>query len=405
MTASNDRAIDGAALLDDIDWFLEQYVIYPTEHARHSHALWCAHTHLMECWESTPRLYFKSPEPGSGKTRALEVMKHIVANGLLAMDMSSAYLIRRISTNPQPTLLYDEIDTVFGPKAKEHEDIRAVINSGHRQGAIAGRCQMMGTKVAFIDLPSYGAVALAGLGNLPDTITDRAIVVPMKKRTRAERVKPWRIRTSEPQARELGERLAEWADSVRDAAMAYWPEMPPGVEDRNADRWEALLAVADLAGGRWPEAARAAAIADVTDKPAEKESQGVLLLSDIRGIFLAGNHYARNGQPAIKTQVLLKNLAMIPESPWKDIRRGGQQLDAIGLATRLRPYGIKSQDIRWRSETKGAAAMKGEAGGKSSDTVCKGYYRADFEDAWTRYVVPNQIPGGEGTEGGADATP
>ncbi|MGE0218415.1 hypothetical protein [Mycolicibacterium sp.] len=131
---TNKTTNNGAALLDDIDRFLERFVIYPTEHARHAHALWCAHTHLMDCWESTPRLYFKSPEPGSGKTRALEVSKYIVANGLLAMEMSAAYLIRRVSSSPMPTLLYDEIDTVFGPKAKEHEDIRAVINSGHRQG-------------------------------------------------------------------------------------------------------------------------------------------------------------------------------------------------------------------------------------------------------------------------------
>ncbi|MGE0218416.1 DUF3631 domain-containing protein [Mycolicibacterium sp.] len=244
-----------------------------------------------------------------------------------------------------------------------------------------------------MDLPAYCPVALAGLGDLPDTITDRAIVVPMKKRTKSERVEPWRSRLSEPEASELGERLAEWADSIRGTARDYWPELPAGVEDRNADRWEALLAVADLAGGRWPKLARAAAIADVTDKPGEKESQGVLLLSDIRGIFLANNLYASNGQPAMKTPMLLKDLAMIPESPWKDVRRGGLQLDAVGLATRLRPYGIKSHDIRWGSE-----------GSKGADTVSKGYYRADFEDAWTRYVLPNEVNGAEAATNGSAAT-
>jgi hypothetical protein len=62
-------SIDGAALLDEVDAFLGQYVIHPNEHVRHAHTLWVGHTHLMDCWESTPRIAFLSPEPASGKTR------------------------------------------------------------------------------------------------------------------------------------------------------------------------------------------------------------------------------------------------------------------------------------------------------------------------------------------------
>ena len=358
---------DGAALLDAVDCFLGRRVIYPSEHTRHAHVLWCAHTHLMDCWESTPRLYFKSPEAGSGKTRALEVSEHIVANGLLAMNMTPAYLIRCVSSTPRPTILYDEIDTVFGPKAKEHEDIRAVINSGHRQGAVAGRCMVMGNKVLLVDLPSYGPVALAGLGDLPDTIMDRAVVVPMKKRTSSEEVEPWRRRIDAPKAAELGKRLAIWADSIRAVARDYWPEMPEGVEDRDADRWEALLAVADLAGGHWPEIARAAAVADVADKPGEKESQGVLLLTDIRGIFMANNHYASNNKPALKTPILVSKLAAIEESPWKSINRGWRWTPAGWLCafghTGLNPatLGGELRPVRAsvRATTTGTLRMRG----------------------------------------------
>lgn len=155
---------DDPTLIDEIHDFLARYVIYPSEHAHVAHTLWIAHTHLMDCWQSTPRIHFKSPEPGSGKTRALEVSEHIVAQGLLAVDMTPAYLVRRIADpKNRPTLLYDEIDTVFGPRAKEHEDIRAVINSGHRKGAVSGRCEVHGRKVKVVELPSYSAIALAGL--------------------------------------------------------------------------------------------------------------------------------------------------------------------------------------------------------------------------------------------------
>ena len=57
--------------------------------------------------------------------------------------------------------------------------------------------------------------------------------------------------------------------------------MPDGVEDRDADVWEPLLAVADLAGGHWPNTARVAAVTVVTEAKTATPSIGVLLLRDI----------------------------------------------------------------------------------------------------------------------------
>ncbi len=71
-------SVDGARLLDNIRHFLARFVAYPTDHALTAHTLWIAHAHLMDCWESTPRLAFLSPEPGSGKSRALEVTEPLV---------------------------------------------------------------------------------------------------------------------------------------------------------------------------------------------------------------------------------------------------------------------------------------------------------------------------------------
>src|SRR5262245_23738782 len=53
--------IDGAELLNDVCAFLGRFICYPNEHAQIAHALWIAHTHLMEAWETTPRLAFLSP--------------------------------------------------------------------------------------------------------------------------------------------------------------------------------------------------------------------------------------------------------------------------------------------------------------------------------------------------------
>ena len=124
--------------------FLHRFVSYPSEHAHIAHALWCVHTHLMDRWEFTPRLAFLSAEPASGKTRALEITELLVPNPVVAVNVSPAYLFRKVGSEQGVTLLYDEIDTVFGPKARENEELRGLLNAGHRKGAVAGRCVVRG---------------------------------------------------------------------------------------------------------------------------------------------------------------------------------------------------------------------------------------------------------------------
>src|SRR4051812_7579037 len=247
----------GAKLLDDVQAFLSRFVSYPSEAARSAHALWIVHAHLMDAWESTPRLAFLSPEPGSGKTRALEVSELLVPNPVEAVNVTPAYLFRKVGAEEgRPTILYDEIDTVFGPKAKDNEEIRGLLNAGHRRGAVAGRCVVRGKLVETEEIPAYCAVALAGLGGLPDTLMSRSIVIRMRRRAPTEIVKPYRRRDEIVEGHELRDRVARWAASVVEQATASRPEMPASIVDRDADVWESLLAVADLAGGEWPELAR-----------------------------------------------------------------------------------------------------------------------------------------------------
>lgn len=377
-----EKQIDGAELLDEIDEFLSRYVIYPSEHMRHAHTLWIAHTHFMELWDSTPRIYFKSPEPSSGKTRALEVSEHLVLRGFIALNMSAAALIRKLGDKPEnrPTLLVDEVDTIFGPKAGDHEDIRGVINAGHRRSGTSSRCVVQGSNVEVVDFPAYGAVGLAGLDDLPDTIMSRAVVVSMKRRASGETVKPWRIREDEPKAVLLGARLAQWAVQVKQKLwdghqyVVAWPDMPEGIADRAADCWEALLACASFAGDHWPltcDNAALAALADLRDM-GEPTSTGVQLLADLHRIFLSKRGESlmkENTKPALKTPQLLKMLESLDESPWKSYRRDGTPLGSRDLSQLLKPYGIKSTNIWW-----------------STDANSRGYYLAAFEDAWSRYV-------------------
>jgi hypothetical protein len=158
-----------------------------------------------------------------------------------------------------PTVLFEEIDTVFGPKAKDsNEDVRGFLNAGHRKGAVFGRAVYLGNgKRRAEELPAYCAVALAGLGWLPDTILSRSVIIRMRRRHAGERVEPYRRRQHAAFGAEIRRQIECWARLRPE--IIDWPFMPEGIQDRDADVWEPLLAVADLVGGAWPVRAREAA--------------------------------------------------------------------------------------------------------------------------------------------------
>ncbi len=349
----------GAVILDAVHAFIGRFVAYPNKHARIAHALWIAHTHLMDAWDSTPRIAFLSPEPGSGKSRALEVTETLVPRAVEAVNVTPAYLFRKVAAEEgRPTILYDEIDTVFGPKAKDNEEIRGLLNAGHRKHSVAGRCVVRGKEVFTEEIPAYCAVALAGLGGLPDTILTRCVIVRMRRRAPNETVEPYRRRVNGPDGVRIGARLAAWMASIQDRITDAWPTLPDGIQDRDADVWEALLVIADAAGGDWPNRARAAAVALVAESKQSTPSLGIHLLVDLRKVF--GSH------DALATETILTALVAMTESPWGDLR--GKPLDARGLSHRLRPYGIAPKSVR------------------IGDTTPKGYSRDDLHDAWTRYL-------------------
>jgi hypothetical protein len=348
----------GRAMLQRVFEFIGRFVVYPSENTQVAHALWVLHTHLMDCWETTPRIAFLSAEPASGKSRALEITELLVPMPVMAVNMSPAYIFRKVGAGEGATILYDEIDTVFGPKAKENEEIRALLNAGHRRGAVAGRCVVHGKTVSTEEIPAYAAVAVAGLGWLPDTILTRAVIVRMRRRKSDEQIEPFRRRMVAPEAILIRDQIERWARGI--PAEIDWPKMPSYIQDRDADVWEPLLAVADLIGGDWPYRARQAAKALLEAAKDAEPSFGVLLLTHLKMVFGEADK--------MPTERILEKLHAIEEAPWSDLR--GKPLDSRGLARLLREYGIKSRVLR------------------INETTVRGYQRNDFADAWSRYIPP-----------------
>ncbi|KOV98175.1 MULTISPECIES: DUF3631 domain-containing protein [unclassified Streptomyces] len=377
--------IDGAALLNEVEAFHRRFNVFPTEAAYVAVTLWDAHAHLLDCFDSTPRIAFLSPEPGSGKTRALEIVETLVPQPMTAVNASAAALFRSVSSgNGKPTILFDEIDTVFGPKAGDNEELRGFLNAGHRRTGVTYRCIGDGGQQTVQAFPSYCAVAVAGLGSLPDTILSRSVIIRMRRRARNEKVEPFRARVHEAEGHKLRDRLAAWAEQARGFVMGAWPDMPDGVTDRPADVWEPLLAIADAAGGHWPERARAACVTLVTaSKANDKGSLGVRLLTDLRDHVMVGID-------RLPTIAILDRLNALDDAPWADLN--GKPLDNRRLSRMLAEYvTAHNEPITSRNI-------------KTAGSVLKGYYAADLADAWARYCPPppeSPLPPLPGTENAA----
>ncbi|WP_055695677.1 DUF3631 domain-containing protein [Streptomyces prasinopilosus] len=374
--------IDGTALLDEVEAFHRRFNVFPTEAAFVAVALWDAHAHLLDCFDSTPRIAFLSPEPGSGKTRALEIVETLVPQPMTAVNASAAALFRSVSAGTgKPTILFDEIDTIFGPKAGDNEELRGFLNAGHRRTGVTYRCIGDGGQQTVQAFPSYCAVAVAGLGSLPDTILSRSVIIRMRRRARNEKVEPFRARVHEAEGHALRDRLAAWAEQAREHVMGAWPDMPNGVTDRPADVWEPLLAVADAIGGHWPDRARQACVTLVKASQAnDKGSLGVRLLTDLRDHVMVGID-------RLPTVAILDRLNALDDAPWADLY--GKPLDNRRLSKMLAEYmTVDNEPIASRNI-------------KTAGSVLKGYYAADLTDAWARYCPPppeSPLPPLPGTE-------
>lgn len=360
----NKAGVELAEILDQLDALLGRYVAFPSSEARWAVAAWIVHTHALEAFESTPRLALLSPEKGSGKTRTLEVLELVVPSPLFTVNVSAAALFRKVSEG-KVTLLLDEADTYLGNKvAVAREELRGLVNAGHRRGAVAYRC-VVEKGVRVDEFPAFAPAAIAGIGDLPDTILDRSVVIPMKRRAPGELVVPFRHRRAEQETWELRDWLASWAEQSTEALGEYEPVMPAGIVDRPADVWEALIVIGDHAGARWSERLRAAAVRLNDARQGRDPSLGVQLLADCRSAFA--------GDERVTTDALLDRLHEMDESPWGDLR--GKPLDARGLAWRLRKYEVRPGDHRFEIGTR------------------KGYLREDFHDAWNRYLTPLSLSG------------
>lgn len=350
---------EGAQILDEVLDTLRQFVVFQNDHDAVACALHIAATHSQTAWEHATRLVLKSPQKRCGKSRAMDIHSSLSHRVLLTTNISVAALVHSITENDPPTVYLDEADTVFGAKTgTDHEDLRGILNAGFGRERPYMRYDPRGNVVE--SLPTFCMAVLAGIGDMPDTIEDRAVVIKLRRRGAGEYVRPYRIRRDRPQLAMLRDKLHLWVQTVSGALTEAEPDMP--VDDRDADKWEPLIAVADAAGGRWPGLSRwaCATVCGTSDDGAELDD-GVRLLRDIFVVF--------NGDERLTTEELIQRLRMLPEGGWGIGDYQVKGLKPISLAALLRPYGISSKTLRIDKRTP------------------KGFEQSQFTEAWARYCA------------------
>ena len=357
-----DGAADGTQLLEALDAFVRRFVILsPAQSA--AIALWVAHTYTFKFAAWTPYLNVRSAAPECGKSHLLEVLEFLVRKPWKVDGASPAVLYRKIEVE-KPTLLFDELDTTFKGDKEAAQAIRQVLNAGAKYNGTIAR--LVGENHMPKDFSVFCPKALAGIGNLPPTVSSRALPITLARKLPSERVEYLDHDSLDikSKAAELRKRLSDWTERVA-SNFKVPPEFPDTLSDRQKDGARILLAIADTAGGKWPSLARTVLCEIYGTRPSDDVSIGVQLLIDLRAIFGDEDELEK-----VATAELVERLARIETSPWSEWNRG-KAITGSGLARLLNPFGIFPKTIRIATVT------------------AKGYERVQFEEAWDRYCPRN----------------
>jgi hypothetical protein len=367
-----------ATLLDALCGVLRRFVVFPLPEQAEAIALWVAHTWAFSASEFTPYLVVTAASKRSGKSRVLEVLKLLARNPKLTQSGSAAALVRSVNETNPPTILLDEIDRVYSGKGGDAESAQSLcqfLNAGFERGATFLRCVGQGSNQQPKEFPAFCPKAVAGVTLdqcLPDTVQDRSLLIELERQSREHRAERLRKRDAEAVTGPIVAQLKEWAANpeVIDALKAARPDLPDELNDRQQDICEPLVAIAELAGGEWPERGRKALVRLCAG--VEDVDLGVKLLADIKYVF------DEKGADKLTSKELLDALVAIEDgSPWAKwwsdaLKHGQVQIAASSLARKVKRYKIKPRTIKI----------------EGCEETAKGYHRSDFESAWKRYLLP-----------------
>lgn len=344
--------VDGQILADELAALLKKHCVLE-DHEIDAIVLWVISSYAIDSFRIFPRLALISPEKRCGKTTTLEVIASICKNSLSTSNLTPAAIFRYIDKH-MTTLLIDEADTFMNGRDKE---LTGLINSGHtKSGAKVLRCD--GKDFSPKPFNTWAPMLLASIGDLPDTIMDRSVVINLRRKKSYEHVDKLSATLAED-SKHLRQKIKRWCidNTPNIAACQSTPESVGN--DRAADNWLPLHVIAAQINKDWEGRATKAYRSSTSVPELELPTE---LLKDIKEIF------TETKNDKVRSKTLIEKLTSDPEKIWNTLP-SSNALTLRSLAKMLRPYGIKSKVLRFSE------------GGTS-----RGYVTSDFADAFERYL-------------------
>lgn len=346
----------------DVKWMVDQikkqigyYCILPDNYLVPL-VTWIIGTYCFNSFRIFPKLCIYSPQKRCGKSTLMEVIDALSHSALMASNVSPA-VIYRIIESYQPTLLLDEADTWLVGR-NVNDEMRGIINSGHtKTTARVLRCE--GDKSEPKAYSTWSPMAIGMIGKPPPTIVDRSIMVSMRRKLKNETVFKLPV-DYKANCEELRRAILRWSIDNAEKIRSIQISPPRLNNDRAMDNWTSLMAIAQHIGAPLITELNQSYFA-INNEDTDEEDIGVELLNDIKSVF------EKLGVEKIHSFALVAELVMMDGRPWGEWRRG-KAMTANSLSNLLKPFNIRSKDIR------------------DGSLVRKGYSKVAFLDSFQRYV-------------------
>lgn len=346
--------VNGRELIKELTTIFKRFSIVPKGSAITA-ALGTLLTYTYDSFSTLPILAVVSPDKRCGKTTYLTTLTKLSHRALPVSNISPAALYRTIEAF-RPTLLIDEGDSFL----KENEELRGIINSGHsKEMAFVVRCEGDNNKP--VRFSTWCPKAIAMIGTPPDTIQDRSIMVNLRRKLPEERTEPH----SEEHTEDFDKLRSKILRFIQDNDTALRLAKPGRLNtsnDRQADNWRPLLAIAQVAGCE--SEAREAASFTIREE-AEELPAKIQLLHDIKEIF-EDSRLSR-----VSSADLVNKLVAMGDRPWGEWKHG-KPMTQNTLARLLKPFGTFPKQMRIGSDN------------------MKGFEYESFKDVFARYIPPVQ---------------
>jgi hypothetical protein len=338
--------VDITALLADVVAQFRRYIVVRDEEAV-AVALWIMFAWVHDIATHSPILTFRAPLRNTGKTASCGVVMCLTPRAYAGGELTGPSLFRFVD-RVRPTLIIDDADKLF----KRKPDLAHVVNLSWTRNFKIPRT--VNHVPVWFD-PFCPKVIAGKKLVLEDTTESRTISIRLKRKLPSEEVEYFSYEDDEV-FYTLRRKLARFADDNRKALKKARPVPPAGFDNRLADNWRILFAIADMAGSTYPKIARAAAIKLSAQSELE---ESVRLLSALREMF------------TVHAEMLSKEIAQRlnadPTGEWCDFRGRGP-ITQRQIAFLLKDFDIHPVQLR-RSRL-------------------HGYRREQFDDAFKRYLPP-----------------